>query len=232
MVSCPICSKEVKARDINSHIDSGCESFIDTTPPPTQQNSNASQKPPASQKPSVSSFFQMPAAKRAAAYPTPKVEASPALTFQQKAQSNGTTNTTLNQPQRKRSFEDVAPVLKQETDTGIKEELEPLAKKPKTHPFQKAAPLAERMRPRSLDEVCGQELVGPQGVLRSLIEQDRVPSMILWGGAGTGKTTIARCVASMVGSRFVEINSTSSGVAEVKKIFAEARGELGLKGRK
>lgn len=88
------------------------------------------------------------------------------------------------------------------------------------------------MRPRSLDEVCGQELVGKQGVLRSLIEQDRVPSMILWGGAGTGKTTIARCIASLVGSRFVEINSTSSGVGECKKIFAEARGELGLTGRK
>jgi putative ATPase len=56
--------------------------------------------------------------------------------------------------------------------------------------------------------------------------------MILWGGAGTGKTTIARCIASMVGSRFVEINSTSSGVTECKKIFAEARGELGLSGRK
>lgn len=88
------------------------------------------------------------------------------------------------------------------------------------------------MRPRTLDEVCGQELVGQQGVLRSLIEQDRVPSMILWGGAGTGKTTIARCIASLVGSRFVEINSTNSGVGECKKIFAEARGELGLTGRK
>jgi putative ATPase len=56
--------------------------------------------------------------------------------------------------------------------------------------------------------------------------------MILWGGAGTGKTTIARVIASMVGSRFVEINSTSSGVAECKKIFAEARNELSLTGRK
>lgn len=54
--------------------------------------------------------------------------------------------------------------------------------------------------------------------------------MILWGGAGTGKTTIARVVAHMVGSRFVEINSTSSGVGECKKLFAEARGELGLTG--
>lgn len=109
---------------------------------------------------------------------------------------------------------------------------EPHPKKPKVNALQKAAPLAERMRPRTLDEVCGQELVGPNGVLRGLIEQDRVPSMILWGHAGTGKTTIARVIASMVGSRFVEINSTSTGVAECKKIFAEARSELGLTGRK
>ena len=88
------------------------------------------------------------------------------------------------------------------------------------------------MRPLTLDEVFGQDLVGPEGVLRGLIETDRIPSMVLWGGAGTGKTTIARVVAHMVGSRFVEINSTSSGVAECKKLFAEAKSELGLTGRK
>ena len=88
------------------------------------------------------------------------------------------------------------------------------------------------MRPRTLDDIHGQELVSSDGVLRGLIETDRVPSMILWGGAGTGKTTIARLVAHIVGSRFVEINSTSSGVGDVKKIFAEARSELGLTGRK
>ena len=80
----------------------------------------------------------------------------------------------------------------------------PAAKRVKApNAFQKAAPLAERMRPTTLDAVCGQELVGPNGVLRGLIEADRVPSMILWGGPGTSKTTIARVVASMVGSRFV-----------------------------
>ena len=105
-------------------------------------------------------------------------------------------------------------------------------KRSKPNALEKAAPLAERMRPRTLDEVCGQELVGPEGVLRGLIESDKVPSMILWGGPGTGKTTIARVVANTVGSRFVEINSTSTGVAECKKIFAEARSELGLTGRK
>ncbi|KAI5293838.1 hypothetical protein KEM52_005133 [Ascosphaera acerosa] len=88
------------------------------------------------------------------------------------------------------------------------------------------------MRPQTLDEICGQELVGEAGVLRDLIEHDKVPSMILWGGPGTGKTTIARVIARCVGSRFVEINSTSTGVAECKKLFAEARAELGLTGRK
>lgn len=88
------------------------------------------------------------------------------------------------------------------------------------------------MRPRTLDEVCGQELVGPSGVLRGLVEADRVPSMVLWGDPGTGKTTIARLIANTAGSRFVEINSTSSGVGEVKKLFSDARTELTLTGRK
>ncbi|KIH89959.1 hypothetical protein SPBR_00361 [Sporothrix brasiliensis 5110] len=106
----------------------------------------------------------------------------------------------------------------------------PSAKRSRT---QRAAPLAERMRPQSLDDVCGQELVGPNGVLRALIESDRVPSMILWGGSGTGKTTIARCIAQRVGSRFVEMNATSSGgVAECKKLFQDAANELSLTGRK
>ena len=109
---------------------------------------------------------------------------------------------------------------------------QPAAKRAKPNALQNAQPLAERMRPRTLDEVQGQDLVGPNGVLRGLIESNRIPSMILWGGPGTGKTTIARVVAHVSGARFVEINSTSSGVAECKKIFTEAKGELGLTGRK
>lgn len=222
MVDCPICCKPVKEKDINNHIDSGCKTHLDNgtaAPPP---NPTSTQKP-ASQKPSVSSFFQTPAAKRSVF--TPPTEPASALNFLQKKGA---------EESRKRSFEDSspAPQFKQENGSSEKVEEDPPAKKTKTNALQEAAPLAERMRPRSLDDVCGQELVGKQGVLRSLIEQDRVPSMILWGGAGTGKTTIARCVASMVGSRFIEINSTSSGVAECKKLFAEARGELGLTGRK
>jgi putative ATPase len=98
--------------------------------------------------------------------------------------------------------------------------------------LSKAAPLAERMRPRTLDEVLGQTIVSSDGVLRALVKQDRLPSLILWGGPGTGKTTIARILANESKSRFVEINSTSTGVAECKKLFQEARNELGLTGRR
>lgn len=102
----------------------------------------------------------------------------------------------------------------------------------KKHKTNRAAPLAERMRPTNLDDVAGQDLVGPNGVLRALIESNSMPSIILWGGSGTGKTTIARCVAKMVGSRFIEINATSCGTAECKKLFQDASNELSLTGRR
>jgi len=88
------------------------------------------------------------------------------------------------------------------------------------------------MRPTSLDEVYGQELVGPNGLLRGLVEERRIPSMVLWGGSGTGKTTIARLIAHKTQYRFIEINSTSTGVQECKKFFSEARSELAVTGRR
>lgn len=95
-----------------------------------------------------------------------------------------------------------------------------------------AMPLAERMRPTSLDDVCGQDLVGPGGILRGMVEEGRLPSMVLWGRPGTGKTTIARLIANTSGARFVEINSTSTKLEEVRRIFNEAARDLQLTGRK
>jgi len=86
------------------------------------------------------------------------------------------------------------------------------------------APLADRLRPRSLDEVVGQEhLTGPEGAIGRMVAAGKLSSMILWGPPGTGKTSIARLLADAVGMRFVAISAVFSGVADLKRIFAEAR---------
>jgi len=86
------------------------------------------------------------------------------------------------------------------------------------------APLADRLRPRALGEVIGQEhLTGPEGAIGRMVAAGRLSSMILWGPPGTGKTSIARLLADAVGLRFVGISAVFSGVADLKKTFAEAR---------
>lgn len=227
MVECPICSRHVKEANINSHIDSGCTSFIDE---------QCSAESPQNGTPQVASFFRTPSSKKATLAGTSTKSAKQESSSDTNSPSANDAKPSLPiQTSNKRPAP--SPPLELEDDpcpsrTTIPHSNQSLFKRSKLNALQLAAPLAERMRPRTLDDVYGQDLVGPTGVLRGLIQSDRVPSMILWGSAGTGKTTIARVIANMVGSRFVEINSTSSGVAECKKIFAEAKGELGLTGRK
>ncbi|GCE48368.1 putative ATPase [Thermosporothrix hazakensis] len=85
-------------------------------------------------------------------------------------------------------------------------------------------PLASRMRPRSLDEVVGQEhLLAPGKVLRRSIENDRITSMIFWGPPGSGKTTLAEVIANHTHSRFVRLSAVSAGVADLRKVVEAAR---------
>ena len=95
------------------------------------------------------------------------------------------------------------------------------------------APLAARMRPRSFDEFVGQEhIVGPGTVLRRSIEADRVPSMILWGPPGTGKTTLAHLIARVTKSRVHFVSAVGSGVADLRRITREAKDRLGTEQRR
>jgi putative ATPase len=90
-----------------------------------------------------------------------------------------------------------------------------------------AAPLATRMRPRDLDEVVGQPaLMGPDAAFRRLVESGRPVSMLLWGPPGTGKTTLARLVASNADAAFETLSATSAGVKDVREVLAAARARL------
>jgi putative ATPase len=93
--------------------------------------------------------------------------------------------------------------------------------KPQADPS--GAPLAERLRPKTLDEILGQEhLLGPGKPLRTAIERDQVPSMILWGPPGVGKTTLAQVIARMTKSDFVPFSAVLSGIKEIKEVMSSA----------
>ena len=95
--------------------------------------------------------------------------------------------------------------------------------------LQGKAPLAARMRPRSFDEYIGQDhIIGAGSVLRRSIEADRLPSIILWGPPGAGKTTLASLIASLTRSHFEQISGVASGVADLRRVAAEARQRLGM----
>jgi len=95
------------------------------------------------------------------------------------------------------------------------------------------APLATRMRPRNLKEYFGQmHILAPGTVLRRAIEEDRLPSMILWGPPGSGKTTLARLVAGATGSHFEQISAVTSGVKDIREVMAGAAERLGENSRR
>jgi putative ATPase len=96
-----------------------------------------------------------------------------------------------------------------------------------------AAPLAARMRPRSLEEFVGQEhILGPGKLLRRAIEADRLPSVILSGPPGTGKTTLAQIIADMTRAKFVRLSGVESNVAEMRRVVAGASNRLRTSGQK
>ncbi|HYP23509.1 MAG TPA: AAA family ATPase, partial [Actinomycetota bacterium] len=99
--------------------------------------------------------------------------------------------------------------------------------------FGEYAPLAARMRPRTIDEVVGQKhLLGPGKALRALVESGSSSSIVLWGPAGTGKTTIAHVIAGTADAHFEPMSAVTSGVADVRKAIEAARDRLGQQGRR
>jgi putative ATPase len=94
------------------------------------------------------------------------------------------------------------------------------------------APLAARLRPRTLDDIVGQpELLGPGQPLRTLVEGDRLSSVILWGPPGTGKTTLAQAIAAHTSKAFEQLSAVSAGVKDVRDVLDRARHRLGERGQ-
>lgn len=97
---------------------------------------------------------------------------------------------------------------------------------------ERKAPLADRMRPTSLDTFLGQEhIVGPGSLLRRAIEADKLGSCIFWGPPGTGKSTLAEIIANTTGSNFFKLNAVTSGVKDVREVLSQAENSLKLYGR-
>jgi len=97
----------------------------------------------------------------------------------------------------------------------------------------KSVPLADRMRPRTLDEVVGQEhLIGPGRVLRKILESGEVPSLIFWGPPGSGKTTLARIIATSVKANFLEFSAVISGIKEIKEVIKQAEAKRSHQGQR
>ncbi len=95
------------------------------------------------------------------------------------------------------------------------------------------APLPERLRPKSLDEIVGlEDILGEGRFLRNAIESDRIPSMIFWGPPGSGKTTLARIIAKTTRARFVQFSATSTSIKDIKTLMEEARKARAARGAK
>ncbi len=97
---------------------------------------------------------------------------------------------------------------------------------------QRSAPLADRMRPRTLDEFAGQDhIIGPGRLLRRAIEADQLSSIILWGPPGTGKTTLANVIAHSTARHFSRLNAVTAGVKDLRELIAAAQERLGMYGQ-
>jgi putative ATPase len=170
MVDCPICSKAVKDARINEHIDSGCKAFLLEQEPQGTPNlgkahsffTPGTRKPPGSTQRNGNPTSSPPAPSSA----TQRIAERP------KTPPPGT----------KRSFDEAA-----DGQTNGEPQSPSAPKRARRlKAVEDAMPLAERMRPTSLDDVCGQELVGPGGVLRGMVNEGKLPSLVLWGRPGTG----------------------------------------------
>ncbi|RVD82382.1 uncharacterized protein DFL_006808 [Arthrobotrys flagrans] len=233
-ISCPVCNRDIALSSINRHLDEGCPEELNVSETSASGFfALAKNKPPA---PSSSATTGRSTINSSPAGGKDWLGSSPASKEPQQSQQKRTFSLPFQGSSHDARKSDQGGgntnLSKSFGDDGVADPDTPAAKRQKTTSARSAMPLAERVRPNTLDNIFGQDLVGPNGILRRMIESDSVKSMILWGGPGCGKTTIARTIAASTKARFVELSGTTNNVADCKKIFEQAKSELGLLGRK
>lgn len=247
LVDCPICSRKVPLFRMNQHIDSGCaDSGVLSKPASVKQTLTKPATVTQSNKPAVNAFSK--------------------LLDHNTHQPNGLRSTNLEPFGTSLGKRQVTDVKASDSDPLMKHQkldnssthasqgsdkidhssvTSPIPnRKPSNGIFSSTQPLADILRPSSLDDFIGQEaIVGEGGVLRTFVERRKCPSFILWGPSGVGKTTLARIVARECGRqdsptsqvstvRLVELSATVHGVNDCKKIFQDARRDKMLTGRR
>lgn len=204
-VTCPICNREVAETVINKHLDSQCQY--------PQQNAK------------LAPIFTSRLGKRGTE--TRPTGAEPSSSKRQSSPDVVTLDeddTPTKHTTKRPKTENVPSIFTQMSNKSSKASEEVLAA---------SAPLAERLRPRRLEDFVGQEhLTGDSSLLLQLVESQAIGSMILWGPPGCGKTTLARLLSKSVNATFKELSATSSGTSDVKAIFDEAKRSLKLTGKR
>ncbi|KAJ8077110.1 DNA-dependent ATPase mgs1 [Marasmius tenuissimus] len=218
LVNCPICSEKVPERDINAHIDSGCSYHASSSPASSQPSTSQDPKPSVGSKQSASG--SRPKAAPSTEKPTYSI-------FQTRKDSKMNDSfDSISQPtpvraSKKRSQETAPSSQPQQKRNRISTNL------------AEASPLAERLRPRSLDDFIGHHhLTGPDSLLMKSLAAGSTGSMIFWGPPGCGKTTLARLIAKRTNAIFKELSATIVGINDIRPIFEEAKNALLLTGRK
>lgn len=212
VVTCPVCSKNVRSRDINKHLDEGCSSnTVVYSQESTQSNASSSSGP--SQKtsknpnaPALAPIFASSSKSKIASTPTS------ASTYTQRKDA------TFSQAKRPATVDSPTPASKRQKSM---------------HQVVANVPLAEKLRPKTLSDFVGQaHLMEPGSLLSTMFQTKATWSMVLWGPPGCGKTTLAKLIAEKSDAIFKELSATSSGVNEVKAVVEEAKKNMALLGRR
>ncbi|KAJ1802420.1 DNA-dependent ATPase mgs1, partial [Coemansia sp. RSA 2598] len=229
LVVCPVCEKSVPEWFVNDHLDHECRGPATTSSPAVEKNGSESSSSKtqsvsaaasaAASKLKYMSLFASPKKSRKIATPSSPLSTTAPAAKKTRCDSSAVEPVPIDADMEPAPAMAIVPKPKKEgSDVSDAAALDMEKRLRNTR-----LPLAERLRPLTLDAFVGQtELVGPGGVLRILIENDRICSCIFWGSPGLGKTTLARIIAYRTNAAFKEMSAVTQNVADVKKAIEEA----------